>query len=149
MHVSKIQGKAGGWRQGQDLGLWQHNRVCCSFWQWVTRAPGCTGLLVYLSPFLPPHQQEEEKRGATLSLTCSPFRPPSSEDSGILRPALEEAEAAGTTQQHHRAEQSSIPHLHAPEHNPLSLHINWKDTFAFWKQSWRHRSPSSSPAFTR
>lgn len=46
-------------------------RVCYSFWQWVTRAPGCTELLVYLSPSLPPHQQKEERRGTTLSLTSS------------------------------------------------------------------------------
>lgn len=36
---------------------------------------------------------------------------------------------------------------HAPNHNPLSLHVDWKGTLAFWKQSCRERSPSSSTAF--
>lgn len=67
MHVSKIQGKAGWWRQGQDLGLWQGIRVCCSFWQWVTRAPGCTELPADLSPSLPPRQQKDERRDTSLS----------------------------------------------------------------------------------
>lgn len=67
MHVSKIQGKAGWWRQGQDLDLWQCIRVCCSFWQWVTRAPGCTELPADLSPSLPPRQQKDERRDTSLS----------------------------------------------------------------------------------
>lgn len=145
MHVSRIQGKAGGWRQGQDLGLWQRNRVCCSFWQWVTRAPGCTELFLYLFPLC--LHARKTRRGTTLPLTSSPFRTwlipesPSSEGNGILRPAPE-AGAPLLTQK---------KDLHAPGHHPVRLHINWKDTCAslLRKMSWRKRSPSSSPAFTK
>lgn len=31
-------------------------------------------------------------------------------------------------------------HLHAPKHNPLRLHIDWKATLTFWQQSCREGS---------
>lgn len=125
MHVSRIQGKAGGWRQGQDLGLWQRNRVCCSFWQWVTRAPGCAELFLYLSPSLPPCQKNEKRHNPAPHFQSiqdmAHSRISSSEDNGILRQPLKQGRVPLLTPKED---------LHTPGHHPLSLHINWKDPCA-------------------